>query len=293
MLSACYQVVVGREPHTLRAYLLAVLVQLFAVNALAELGILQAAIVPFFGVLTLLGGFVFGLGMTLAVGCIGAVFTRAGEGKLDYALAAVAFALSAWVSNNWLVAPLRAWIGDVTALSLHRAFDLDRWVVIAMVIVVALLWVMRGKREAIDGGWNWIVTGCALGAVCTLAWFASSFVGRPYGIGTVQGSDNLASLLIERDVSAMNWNLFVVVGIPLGSLIATRSHGESIKRQFSYERLGPAFVGGLMLGFGAALAAGDNVLHGLSGVPVLAVSSLAFMVCMFLGVWLGVRLGWL
>lgn len=293
MLSACYQVVMRREPHTLRAYLLAVLVQLLFVNALAEFGLLQAAVVPFFGVLTLLGGFVFGIGMTLAVGCIGAVFTRAGEGKLDYILATVAFALGAWASNNWLVPPLRAWIGNVEALRLHRALDLDRWVVISMVIVAALLWMVRGKRGAVNGGWSWVATGSALGVVCTLAWITSSWVGRPFGIGTVHGVDNLAALLLERDVSALGWNLFVMVGIPLGSFVATRTHGESMPRRFSRARLFPAFAGGASMGFGAAAATGDNVLHGLSGVPVLAVSSLAFIACMFLGTWLGIRLGWL
>lgn len=47
------------------------------------------------------------------------------------------------------------------------------------------------------------------------------------------------------------------------------------------------------MGLSSALAAGDNVFHGLSGVPLLAVSSLSFMCFVFLGVWAGVRLNWL
>lgn len=52
-------------------------------------------------------------------------------------------------------------------------------------------------------------------------------------------------------------------------------------------------AGGLLMGAGAAMAAGDNVYHGLSGVPLLAVGSITFMVCAFVGVWLAVRLHWL
>jgi hypothetical protein len=42
------------------------------------------------------------------------------------------------------------------------------------------------------------------------------------------------------------------------------------------------------MGIGAGLAGGDNVLHGLSGVPLLAVGSFVFMGFAFVGVWLGV-----
>lgn len=53
MLSAFYEAVTGRAPDMLRSYLLAVLVQMVAVNALAEYGHLQVTIPPFFGGVTL------------------------------------------------------------------------------------------------------------------------------------------------------------------------------------------------------------------------------------------------
>jgi uncharacterized membrane protein YedE/YeeE len=277
----------------LRAYLLAVLVQLIAVNSLAELGLIRASVLPFFGILTALGGFIFGLGMTLAVGCIGAVFMRVGEGKLDYIFAALAFALGAWASNAVIVAPLRAFVGESLLLSLHRALDLDRWVVIATLIVAVILWLIRGKRESAQSGWTWTRTGFFLGIVGASAWIASAMTGRPYGLGTVQGVDSIATFFLQADWNALNWNAFVVAGIPLGSFIATRLHGITARRDFLIARLPQAIAGGLLMGVGAAIAAGDNVLHGLSGIPTLAIASLTFIVCMFLGAWLGIQLGWL
>ena len=47
------------------------------------------------------------------------------------------------------------------------------------------------------------------------------------------------------------------------------------------------------MGVSAAIAMGDNVLHGLSGVPILAISSFTFMISVFAGVWAGVKLNWL
>ncbi len=58
-------------------------------------------------------------------------------------------------------------------------------------------------------------------------------------------------------------------------------------------RIPLALAGGALMGSSAALAVGDNILHGLSGVPLLAVGSIVFMFFAFIGVWIGVRLGWL
>lgn len=48
-----------------------------------------------------------------------------------------------------------------------------------------------------------------------------------------------------------------------------------------------------MMGVGATVANGDNILHGLSGVPILALSSIVVMLFMFAGAWVGIKLGWL
>ena len=294
MLSAFYEAVTGRAPDMLRSYLLAVLVQMVAVNALAEYGHLRVTIPPFFGFATVLGGFVFGLGMTLAVGCAGAVLFRAGEGKLDYGLAVAGYAVGVWASNEWLAQPLqRIMGGDGAALTLHRTLAVDRRLVVVVLALATLLWVIRGQHHPYQGGWDWGRTGLAVGLVGVAAWATSAMTGHPTGLGTVQGSDRLATLILERDVSALDWSLFLVVGIPLGSYIASRLHGASLGGSIPSKRLPQAAIGGLLMGLGASVAAGDNVAHGLSGVPLLAVGSLTFMVCMFLGVWAGVRLRWL
>jgi uncharacterized membrane protein YedE/YeeE len=127
MLTAFHEVITGRAPDTLRAYMLAVLVQMIAVNAFIEFGDVQVPYVRFFGIATALGGFVLGLGMVLAVGCAGAVFYRAGEGKIDYIVVTIAFSISAWASNNWLTDVLRRWLGgDGIKHAIPREECLDR-----------------------------------------------------------------------------------------------------------------------------------------------------------------------
>jgi hypothetical protein len=292
MLSAFYDVATGRAPDMLRAYLLAVLVQMAVVNTLAEYGFLQATVPPLLGLVTPVAGLLYGLGMVLAMGCAGAVFYRLGEGKLDYAFAVTAYAVGAWAANQWLLAPVRT-LAAGAALTLNTALTMDRWVVIAMILVGALLWVLRGTRRRYQGGLNWQLTGLAIGVIGVGAWLASAPTGHPSGLGTMVGSDSLATFILERDPTALSWNLFLVVGIPLGSFVASRLHGTSPGTPLRLKRVPQALAGGALMGVCAALAAGDNVLHGLSGVPLLAVGSIVFMVSAFVGVWIGVRLGWL
>lgn len=295
MLTAFYEVITGRVPETLRAYLLAVLVQMIAVNLFLEFENVQVPYLQFFGMATALGGFVLGLGMVLAVGCSGAIFYRAGEGRIDYLVAITAFVISAWASNNWLTDALRRALGgNGIPLALPRTLGMDRWVFIAALVLAAFLYVIRGRHHIMLIGWDWLKTGTALGVIGVLAWLTSSFTGHPTGLGTVQGSSNIAALVLEGDQSALNWNLFMVIGIPVGSLIASRLHGiTSRHKPLQSQRIPHAIAGGTLMGIGATVAFGDNILHAFSGVPILGLSSIVVMFFIFAGAWVGIKLKWL
>jgi uncharacterized protein len=140
MLAIFYEILTGRAPDMLRAYVLTVLIQMVTLNTLIELGYLKITISPFFGVATALSGLVFGLGMVLAVGCAGAIFYRAGEGKRDSIFAIIAYAVSAWASNNWLVEPIRLTLhGKGMQMTLHHAVGMNRWIIIAIVATGVIL----------------------------------------------------------------------------------------------------------------------------------------------------------
>jgi uncharacterized protein len=295
MLSACYEVITGREPDMMRALLLAVVVQMIALSLSAELGYLALNVPPFFGVVTLLAGFIFGMGMTLSMGCAGSVFFRAGEGKTDYLYVIAAFFLSAWLSKVYLVKPVHGFFTDRgMSITIDNALTLDRLVLVAVLAVIISVWVIKGKSKPYQGGWKWPVTGLFLGLIGIMAWAVHLLSGRTYGLGAVQGSENLAVFLLEQDIRAINGSLLMVLGIPIGSLIASRRCGKSpdVARP-GLKRIFQSVAGGIMMGASAAVALGDNVFHGLSGAPLLAVSSLGFMLFVFFGVWSGIKLKWI
>jgi uncharacterized protein len=295
MLSACIEVISGRAPNTLRTYLVAVLIEMLAVNAFIEFGNVDIPYAHFFGLATALGGFALGLGMVLAVGCAGAVFYRAGEGRFDYIVVIGAYAVSAWISHEWLVAPIRLALGgDGIPMALPRALGLDRWITIAAILLIALLWFMRDHRRlAASQSWGSVRTGLALGVVGTLAWITSTFTGAPSGLGTVEGSANIAELLLRGDPAALDWHFFLVASIPLGSYVASVRRGRSLPSLQKLQRVPQAIMGGTLMGVGATIAGGDNIFHGLAGVPILALSSVVVMAFIMAGVWVGIKLKWL
>ena len=68
MNSTFRDILVARDLTLLRAYLLALLVQMVGVRGMSALGWFELGITPFFWEATLLGGFAFGLGMAFSGG---------------------------------------------------------------------------------------------------------------------------------------------------------------------------------------------------------------------------------
>lgn len=68
MNSTFRDILMARDLTLLRAYLLALLIQMVGVRAMSALGWFELGITPFFWQATLLGGFTFGLGMAFSGG---------------------------------------------------------------------------------------------------------------------------------------------------------------------------------------------------------------------------------
>ncbi|HTX54393.1 MAG TPA: YeeE/YedE thiosulfate transporter family protein [Candidatus Baltobacteraceae bacterium] len=149
-----------------------------AVNALIEIGHLRIAVPPFYGVATALGGWLFGVGMVLAVDCAGAVLFRAGEGKLDYVLASVAYGVGTWAGMNWAAVPVRRALGDSGAgLTAHRGMFLHQPLVLIILAGAIVFWVSRGPRRPHLNGWDWRWRGFPLGVVGIAAWVVLPWPG--------------------------------------------------------------------------------------------------------------------
>ncbi len=159
-----------------------------------------------------------------------------------------------------------------------------------------------GDRADARGRWNPYLVGIGIGV---LSWFAFGVLDEPLGISTalssassvcalpILGSDGVADNAYWAK-NPLKWNggLLFLIGTFFGSLLSVL-----VSRTFRWEkvpstwsqhfggstakRLVAAFLGGVIIMFGARMAGGCTSGHGISGSLQLALSSWTFFLTMF------------
>src|SRR5216683_3531282 len=132
-----------------RAYALALLVAMAAVQALSAAGLVEIPIRPFHWMSNSIGGLLFGAGMVLAGGCSGSTWYRVGEGAVGAWIILLGFALGATTVRLGILGPLRAalqapTIGDVPP-TLATALGISPWLVIGALWIMGGLWLFRSR----------------------------------------------------------------------------------------------------------------------------------------------------
>lgn len=149
--------------------------------------------------------------------------------------------------------------------------------------------------------WSPYAVGALIGM---LSWFAFLSVDRPIGVSTAlsKTAGMLAGALAPDYLAknayfikfrpAVDWEWMLVVGLALGAFISSRLSGDKPGKsvdslwtsRFGASRpkryLG-AFIGGVILMFGARLAGGCTSGHGISGSLQLALSGWVFFGSVF------------
>jgi hypothetical protein len=163
---------------------------------------------------------------------------------------------------------------------------------LALPLCAALgLWIWRGQAGAApEGRWHWLQTGLAVGLVAALAWIASSMTGRHFGLSTIQPVSGIGHWLTDGGSAGINWSVFMLLAVPLGSAWGARRNGQFEWRQPYPTRILQQLGGGALMGVGGSIAGGCNIGHGLSGMAIFSVTSLLVMLALALGCWAGVWL---
>jgi len=282
----------GKNFALIRAYFLALLTQLFLVNILAEAGLLKLAAPTFFWLAAVVGGFLFGIGMVLSHGCVSAIWYRSGEGKVAAMLGVVGFASGLGLAQTGLMTTIQKALrfqaievnGGFTTLA--NIFGINLWIAVIVVAVILGLG-LRGPVVRVRGGWSWAKTGVLLGVLGVIAWIASSSSGRLYGLSGTDTTGSLFNSLLKADFSLTDWGTFMILATPFGSFLAARATGEFKLRIPNFKQGLRSLSGGLLMGFGAMTATGCSIGHALTGVSILAMSSITATIFIFVGVVVG------
>jgi len=296
MNTAFRSILFERDRSLVRAWLLALVINLVGVALLDELRLITITMAPFAWPALVAGGLTFGCGMVLAGGCASGSCYRAGIGMLGSLIALLGFAAGATTITVGALRPIldALWqpvfdvYGEEATLANLIAPDAPwaRWPVIAAVALPAIIWLIRAPRQRFVIGWGWRRTGLAVGVLALAAWVVSGTTMRPFGLSFTQPVVSVVRLVLAGDTGGVNWGTFVVLAVPVGAGVAAFRAGDLALRLPRPERVLQQLAGGVVMGLGAGLAGGCNIGHGLTGLSTLAVSSVVATAATMLGVWL-------
>jgi uncharacterized membrane protein YedE/YeeE len=257
-----------------------------------------------------LGGLLFGIGMTLASGCGSRTLIRIGTGNLKSLVVAIVLAITAYMTLKGVLGVFRVAALDSVGATLAGSQDLPSLVgaalgfdkklaLEALGLGLALgLFVFVFKAREFRTFDN-VLGGVVVGLVVVGGWYLSGHIGylaedpatlEEKFLATNSGrieslsfvapqAYSLELLMLWSDKSrVMTFGIASVLGMLAGSLawsLATRTFRlESFR---DAEDLINHLVGGALMGFGGVLALGCTIGQGISGLSTLALGSvLAF-----------------
>lgn len=254
--------------------------------------------VPPIGIYTLLGGFLFGIGMQLGGCCASGALSWAGSGSVRVLITLIGFIIgSVWAAydiNFWRSLP-------GIRISLTNEFGVLGGLGITLLIcasVYGLSLLFEKKPQSTTKAYWPIITVIlllVLGNFLTLA-----IAGRPWGVTsafalwgskalTLSGAD-LTGWTYWQNSEALDRSIFFDIttvmnlGILCGAFIAAK-HMEQFKPNWNipFKMIIISIFGGLCLGYGARIAYGCNIGAFFSGISSASLSGWVWFPCAFMG----------
>ena len=305
----------------MRMWLLAIAVAIAGTAALQSAGLIDTAKtiytngkVPW--VSHLIGGFLFGFGMTLASGCGSKTLIRAGAGNLKSVIVLMFLAAAAYMTLKGVFAPWRAngldairWdlgatTSDLPALAMSAGIGAAARLWMPIVVALALAAFIFANRDFRTTP-ELIVGGLVIGAVIVGGWYVSGHLGYlPEDPQTLEekfvATDSgrmesysfvaptaylLELLLLWTDQSRLlTFGIAGVLGMLAGSAaVALTTRTFRWEGFASVEDIGNHVVGAILMGFGGVAALGCTIGQGLTGISTLAVGSILTLGAIIVG----------
>ena len=257
-----------------------------------------------------LGGVLFGVGMTLAGGCVNRNLIRVGAGSVRSVVVLTFMAIAAYMTLKGLFGQWRAsyldpvainladhgWPDQSLATAVARASGLDAATasLATMAVLVAALLIFVFKEARFRANTAQVVGGVAIGLVIVGGWYLSGHLGFGESPQTLEdtyfatnsrtiesmsfvapSAYTLELLMLWTDRSLrVTFGIATVMGVIVGSAAAALAAGRFRWEGFaSLADLRNQIVGAVLMGFGGVTALGCTIGQGLTGLSTLAIGS--------------------
>lgn len=269
----------------------------------------------------ILGGVMFGIGMTLASGCGNKTLIRVGGGNLKSVVVLIIASYFAYLmaKTDFYGDVFYFWMNPLSVDLAQYGFagqDLGRIItgltglenavnirsIVGGVLVLAILffvWKSKEFRSNLDNILGGLVVGLAVVAAWYLTggewgilWLEDSTMmdTPPRGIGaqsftfTSPMADTFDYLLHVKNVNFITFGVMALAGVITGSFLYSIIFGKFRIEWFqSVKDFVAHAVGGVLMGIGGVLALGCTIGQGVTGVSTLAVGSMMAFVSLIFG----------
>ena len=286
------------------AWLLATGIAVLGTQALQLAGIIDVGESRYLGpnfmwLSYILGGVLFGIGMTLAAGCGQRNLVRFGGGDLKAFVVLLVMGVSAYMTLRGLFGIVRINLVDPASVDLAELGLRDQSMVSALQsltgidsgrLVRGLLTVLIGggllayafKQRALRESMDNILVGVVIGACVIAGWYVTGFLGvddfDPVPVESmsfISSSGNSVNYLMSFTGATINFGIALIFGMIAGSFVyALISRNFRIETFSNRAQMVSHLVGGALMGFGGILSVGCTIGQGVTGISSLAMGSL-------------------
>jgi len=297
----------------LRAWFLAIGIAILVSQAMHVSGVIDLGnaiyLTKNFGWLGhVLGGTLFGIGMTLSSGCGQRTLARVGSGNLKSVVVLLFLGLTAYMTMRGLFALFRVNAIEVTNIDLASsgitdqgigtllaaAMGLDDTATVSMIVAIVLgggLVVFAFASKSFRGSFDNILAGVVIGLIIPAGWYATGVVGfddfdpvRFESYTFVGPTGESFMYLMTFTGSTINFGIAAVFGVILGSFIYAILTGKfRIETFTNREDMIRHMMGGTVMGLGGVLALGCSIGQGVTGMSTLALGSLISLISIIFG----------
>lgn len=269
----------------------------------------------------LIGGLIFGIGMTLSSGCGNKTLVRIGEGNMKSVLVFIIMAIMAslmiFTSYDYII--FLQWMMPLSIdFSNYNASGQDIGHVIsgfsnsespavyqlASSLIVGLgllIWTM--KSADFRSSFELILVGLVIGSLIVIAWYITAgsmgqllleevdfMDDRPYAVGAqslsfiAPSAHSLQYIYQSFSPQFLSFGVVTICGVIFGSFIYTLVFSKIRLEWFvSWPDFFQHVIGATLMGVGGVLAMGCTIGQGISGVATLALGSIVTVIAIIFG----------